>query len=100
MLSLTPLLAILMLLSVGTAFAQPASIDRDYEAQKASEISTARLQLATQPGSAAIQELHEAEDTLRRLKGTKAPDQRRKIAAELELAIAHLKIAANGMRQK
>ena len=41
-----------------------------------------------------MQELNEAEDTLRRLKATKPADQRRKIAAELEMAITRLKIAA------
>ena len=82
------------LLAVAPALAQSKSIDRAYEAEKAAEISTAKLQLATQPGSAAVQELNEAEDTLRRLKATKPADQRRKIAAELEMAITRLKIAA------
>lgn len=71
------------------------SIDKSYEAQKESEIATARLQLATQPGSTAIQELAEAETALRRLQATKAADQRAKIAAELDSAIIRLKIAAN-----
>lgn len=91
-------LALAVLLLATPALAQPVSIDRNYEAQKASEISTARLQLATQPGSTAIQELNESEDALRRLRATKAPDQRRKIAAELEMAITRLKIAAGAGR--
>ncbi len=85
-------LAVLLLSS--PAMAQPAVIDRNYEAEKVAEISTAKLQLATQTGSTAVQELNEAEETLRRLKATKAADQRRKIAAELEMAITRLKIAA------
>jgi hypothetical protein len=83
-----------LLLAAGTALAQHSAIDQNYEAEKAAEISTAKLQLATQPGSTAISELNEAESTLRRLKDTKVPDQRRKIAAELEMAITRLKIAA------
>jgi len=86
-------LAVLLLAS-GPVLAQPATIDKSYEAQKESEIATARLQLATQPGSTAIQEISEAETALRRLKSTTAPDLRRKIAAELEMSITRLKIAA------
>jgi hypothetical protein len=92
-----PVLAALLMIAV-PALAQPIVIDRSYEAEKASEISTARLQLATQPGSTAIQELNEAESALRRLKETKVADQRRKIAAELEMAITRLKIAAGAGR--
>ncbi|WP_041633618.1 hypothetical protein [Magnetospirillum gryphiswaldense] len=69
-------------------------IDNAYESSKAAELESVKLQLATQPGSTAVQELNEAEITLRRLKETKATDQRRKIAAELEMAITRLKIAA------
>lgn len=89
-----PAMLLAAMLAAAPALAQPAAIDRAYEAQKTAEISTAKLQLATQPGSTAVQELNEAEDTLRRLKATKLADQRRKIAAELEMAIARLKIAA------
>jgi len=87
-------LAALLLAAPSLALAQPVTIDRNYEAEKTAEISNAKLQLATQPGSTAIQELNEAENTLRRLKETKPADQRRKIAAELEMAITRLKIAA------
>jgi hypothetical protein len=88
-------LVLAVLLLATPALAQPTAIDRNYEAEKAAEISTAKLQLATQPGSMAVQELNEAENTLRRLKETKPADQRRKLAAELELAITRLKIAAS-----
>jgi hypothetical protein len=91
-------MALAILLLATPALAQPMAIDRNYEAEKAAEISTAKLQLATQPGSAAVQELTEAENTLRRLKDAKATDQRRKIAAELEMAITRLKIAAGAGR--
>ena len=87
-------LVLAALLLAAPALAQPGPIDRNYEAEKAAEISNAKLQLATQPGSTAIQELNEAEETLRRLKETKPADQRRKIAAELEMSITRLKIAA------
>lgn len=73
-----------------------APIDKAYEDGKAAEISSVKLRLATRPAVAAIQELNEAEDSLRRLKEAKSTDQRRKIAAELEMAITRLKIAANG----
>jgi hypothetical protein len=53
------------------ALAQLVTIDKSYEAQKESEIATARLQLATQPGSAAAQELGEADALMRRLKAAK-----------------------------
>ncbi|WP_068493954.1 hypothetical protein [Paramagnetospirillum marisnigri] len=85
-----------MLLVAVPALAQPMAVDKNYEAEKAAEISNAKLQLATQPGSAAVQELNEAEETLRRLKAAKLAEQRRKIAAELEMAITRLKIAASG----
>ena len=87
-------LVLAALLLAAPALAQPVSIDRNYEAEKAAEISNAKLQLATQPGSTAVQELNEAESTLRRLKEAKATDQRRKLAAELDMAITRLKIAA------
>ncbi len=94
-------LVLAILLLAAPALAQPTVVDRNYEAEKAAEISTAKLQLATQPGSTAVQELNEAENTLRRLKETKASDQRRKIAAELEMAITRLKIAAGaGVTQR
>lgn len=89
-----PAMLLAAMLAAAPALAQSTAIDRAYEAEKAAEISTAKLQLATQPGSTAVQELNEAENTLRRLKATKPADQRRKLAAELEMAITRLKIAA------
>ena len=71
-------------------------IDKTSEDSKAAEISSVKLRLATRPAAAAVQELNEAEDALRRLKEAKASEQRRKIAAELEMAITRLKIVANG----
>jgi hypothetical protein len=91
--TLVSILAAAFMTAVGVPQAQSGSIDQRYEAEKAAEIANAKLQLATQPGSAAVQELTEAENTLRRLKAAKLADQRRKIAAELEMAITRLKIA-------
>ena len=86
---------ILVILSLATpAVGQPAAIDRNYEAEKVAEISNAKLQLATQPGWTAVQEMTEAGEALRHLKEAKTTEQRRKIAAELEMAIMRLKIAA------
>jgi len=76
--------------------AQTYPIDKSYEANMTSELTTIKLQLATQSGSTAVQELNEAESILRRLKETKVGEDRRQIAAELELALSRLKIAANG----
>lgn len=93
----TALLVIALCLAATQVQAQAMtrSIDKSYEAQKEAEIATARLQLATQPGSTAMGELAEAETALRRLQSTKAADQRAKIATELDAAIVRLKIAAN-----
>ena len=91
---LTALLVAIMV-SASPALAQSSPIDRSYEAGKSAEISAIKLQLATQPGSAAVQELNEAEDTLRRLRATKPAETRRKLAAELEMAMSRLKIAAS-----
>ena len=92
---MVPALLVTMLLAF-PVLAQTGSINKDYEAGKTAEIASIKLQLATQPGAAAVQELNEAEYILRRLKETKAVEDRRNIAAELELAISRLKIAANG----
>lgn len=80
---------------VSPALSQSNAVDKNYEAEKAAEISSVKLQLATQRGSAAVQELNEAEDTLRRFKAAKTIDARHKLAAELEMAISRLKIAAS-----
>jgi hypothetical protein len=90
----TALLATTLLAFV--AQAQTSPIDKNYETNKTAELSTIKLQLATQPGSTAVQELNEAEYILRRLKETKGAEDRRRIAAELELTVSRLKIAANG----
>ena len=94
-LKITTALLVTMLLAFPVQ-AQSDSVDKAYEAGKAAEISTIKLQLATQPGTTAVQELNEAEYILRRLKKTKSVEDRRNIAAELELAISRLKITANG----
>ncbi len=95
LLRLTALATFLALASAAMAQGN-APIDKAYEDGKAAEISSVKLRLATQPAVTAIQELNEAEDTLRRLKEAKASEQRRKIAAELEMAITRLKMAAGG----
>jgi len=76
--------------------AQTGTVDKAYEDGKAAEISSARLRLATRPAAAGIQELNEAEEALRRLKAAKDAETRRKIAAELDLAVTRLTIVANG----
>jgi len=91
--TLVALFAVAMLGSAA-ALAQPATIGQAYEAEKAAEISTAKLQLATQSGSAAIQELNDAESALRRLGQARTAEQHRSVAAELEMAITRLKLAA------
>ncbi|ARJ64205.1 hypothetical protein WV31_00035 [Magnetospirillum sp. ME-1] len=85
-----------MLSPASIALAQSGPIDKAYEDGKAAEISSVKLRLATQSATVAVQELNEAEGSLRRLKEAKASDLRRKIAAELEMAITRLKIAAGG----
>ncbi|MEO5374888.1 MAG: hypothetical protein H7840_11500 [Alphaproteobacteria bacterium] len=69
---------------------------RDYEAAKAAEIAAVRLQLASRSGVGALQELADAETLLRRLKETRAPDLRRKLVAELDMALTRLHVAADG----
>ncbi len=80
--------------SVG-ALAQPVSIDKGYEDAKSAEISAARLRLATRPAATGVQVLNEAESLLRQLKATPKADTRRKIAAELDLAVTRLNILTN-----
>jgi len=74
-----------------------APIDKDYESSKAAELESVKLQLATRQDSRGIGEMTEAESALRRLRETKATDQRAKIAAELDSALARLHLVADGV---
>jgi len=94
--TLVAMAAVAMLASTAVALAQTGTVDKAYEDGKAAEISSARLRLATRPAAAGIQELNEAEEALRRLKAAKDAETRRKIAAELDLAVTRLTIVANG----
>jgi len=71
-------------------------IDKAYESSKAAELESVKLQLATRQDSRGIGEVTEAESALRRLRETKAADQRAKIAAELDSALARLHLVADG----
>lgn len=71
-------------------------IDRDYEAAKAMELASVKVQLATQPGATATAELTEAETLLRRLREARSADERRKLASQLDMALARLHIVADG----
>ena len=94
--TLVAMVAVAMMASVSVALAQSGPIDTAYESGKAAEISSAKLRLATRPAASGVQELNEAEALLRRLKETKAADARRKIAAELDMAVTRLNLVANG----
>jgi hypothetical protein len=72
-------------------------IDKAYESSKSAELESVKLQLATSSNLTALAELTEAESALRRLKESKAPDQRRKIAAELESALTRLRLEADSV---
>lgn len=92
------ILASLSFLALGVlpAHAQSSGpIDRDYEAAKGIEITSIKLQLATLPGATAVQELTEAEDLLRRLRATQGAAERRKLASQLDLAVARLHMVAD-----
>ena len=91
------LMAVLLaaMAGISPALAQSNAVDRNYEAEKAAKISSVKLQLATQRGSVAVQELNETKDTFRRFKAAKTVDARQKLAAELEMAISRLKIATS-----
>lgn len=89
-------IAVAMVLGTTAAIAQPVSIDKNYEDAKAIEISGARVRLATRPASTGVQELNEAETLLRQLKSARNAETRRKLAAELELAVTRLNLVANG----
>lgn len=72
-----------------------APIDKAYESSKAAELESVKLQLATSSSPTALAELNEADSALRRLRETKAPDLRRKIAVELESALTRLRLEAD-----
>ena len=75
-------------------------IDKAYESSKSAELESVKLQLATSSSPTALAELTEAESALRRLKEAKAPDQRRKIATELDSALTRLRLEADGASLK
>ena len=94
---LVAMFAVAMMASMSVALAQPAPIDKAYESSKAAELESVKLQLATRQDSRGIGEVTEVESALRRLKETKAADQRAKIAAELDSALARLHLVADGV---
>ena len=95
--TLVAMFAVAMMASVSVALAQTAPIDKAYESSKAAELESVKLQLATRQDSRGIGELTEAESALRRLRETKSADQRAKIAAELDSALARLHLVADGV---
>lgn len=95
--TLVAMLAVALLASTSAALAQAAPIDKSYEAAKSAELESVKLQLATSSGPGALAELNEAESALRHLREAKAPDLRRKIAAELETALTRLRLEANAL---
>jgi hypothetical protein len=94
--TLVAMFAVAVLSSSAVALAQPAAIDKAYESFKSAELESVKLQLATRQDSRGIGEVTEAESALRRLKETKAADQRAKIAAELDSALVRLHLVADG----
>ncbi|MBF0393787.1 MAG: hypothetical protein HQL38_14005 [Alphaproteobacteria bacterium] len=72
-----------------------APIDKAYESSKSAELESLKLQLATRQDSRGIGEVTEADSALRRLRETEAPDLRRRIATELELALTRLRLEAD-----
>lgn len=90
------LVAATLLLLAPAALAQGgAPVDKTYEASKSAELESVKLQLATSSSPTALAELTEAETALRHLKEAKAPDQRRKIATQLEMALTRLRLEAD-----
>ena len=71
-------------------------IDKAYESSKAAELESVKLQLATRQDSRGFAEVTEVESAFRRLREAKAADQRAKIAAELDSALARLHLVADG----
>ncbi len=98
--TLVAMFAVAVLSSAAVALAQPAPIDKAYESSKSAELESVKLQLATSSSLTALAELNEAESALRHLKGAKAPDQRRKFAADLESALTRLRLEADSASLK
>lgn len=94
LLKLTAMAAFLALAPAAMAQGN-APIDKTYESSKAAELESVKLQLATSSSPTALAEQIEAESALRRLKEAKAPDLRRRIAAELESALIRLRLEAD-----
>ncbi len=97
---LVAVVAVAMLSSAAVVLAQPAPIDKAYESSKSAELESVKLQLATSSSPTALAELNEADSALRRLNEAKAPDQRRKIATELESALTRLRLEADSASLK
>ena len=95
--TLVAMLTVALLASASVALAQTGPIDKAYEFSKVAELESVKLQLATRQDSRGIGELTEAESALRRLREAKAADQRVKIAAELDSALARLHLVADGL---
>lgn len=74
-----------------------ATIDKSYEAAKTAELESVKLQLSTGSGATALAELTEADSALRRLREAKSPEQRQKIATELESALTRLHLEADSV---
>lgn len=94
---LVAMVAVATLASASAALAQTGPIDKAYEVSRSAELESVKLQLATSSSPGALAELNEAESALRHLREAKAPDQRRKIATELESALTRLRLVADGM---
>ena len=94
LLTMASMAAFLGLASVAMAQGN-VPIDKAYESSKSAELESVKLQLATSSSPTALAELTEAESALRRLKEAKAPDQRRKIATELDSALTRLRLEAD-----
>ena len=98
--TLVAMFAVAVLSSAAVALAQPAPIDKAYESSKSAELESVKLQLATSSSPTALAELNEAESALRHLRETKAPDQRRKFATDLESALTRLRLEADSASLK
>ena len=94
--ALVAMMAVAVLTSAAEALAQAAPIDKAYEAAKSAELESVKLQLATSSSPTALAELNEAESALRRLREAKGPDQRHKIATDLDSALTRLHLEADG----
>ena len=95
--TLLAMVAVAILASASAALAQSGPIDKAYEGSKSAELESAKLQLATSSSPTALTELTEADSALRRLREAKTPDQRRRIATELESALTRLRLEADSV---